>query len=159
MRAAAVRHFVVSLRPGERHRRFGVVRHQVALRLRFGRRLAAQFHPREHRGHPFLQLVQHGVEESESLALVFVQRVALAIGAQPDALAQMVERQQVLVLEQDRNFPESLGGGRRELEGGAQDFLAARELMLGGGCCCGWASRARTLRLYSCWYQSWKASC
>jgi hypothetical protein len=35
----------------------------------------------------------------EGLALVLVQRIALAVGAQADALAQMVEREQVLLPE------------------------------------------------------------
>ena len=54
-------------------------------------------------GDPLLQLVQHGVEQGEGFGLVFVQRIALAIGAQADALAQMVQRVEVL-------FPDRVQG-------------------------------------------------
>ena len=39
------------------------------------------------------------VEQREALALVFVQRVALAVAAQADDLAQMVERDEMLAPE------------------------------------------------------------
>ena len=42
----------------------------LARRRRRGR-LGADFHPREHRGHALLEVVQHGVEQRERLALVF----------------------------------------------------------------------------------------
>ena len=60
-------------------------------------RLRRQFDARQHRRHALLQLIQHRVEQRERLGLVFVQRIALAIGAQADALAQMVERIQMLL--------------------------------------------------------------
>ena len=41
-------------------------------------------------------LAQQGLEQREGLALVFVERIALAVAAQADILAQMVEIDDVL---------------------------------------------------------------
>src|SRR3546814_6240006 len=53
----------------------------------------------ERSGHLLAQPRQQRVEQFERLALVLVERVLLGIGAQADALTQMVERQQVLLPE------------------------------------------------------------
>ena len=43
------------------------------------------------------QIDQHPLEQFEGLALVFVQRIALGVGAQIDPLPQMVERQEMVL--------------------------------------------------------------
>jgi len=48
------------------------------------RRLDTQFDIAQHRGDMLAQIGQHRLEQFEGLALVFVQRIALAIGAQID---------------------------------------------------------------------------
>ena len=63
--------------------------------LRLRRHL--QFDVGQHRGHPLAQSLQHLLEQVEGLALVFVERVLLGIGAQPDPLAQVIQTQQVLL--------------------------------------------------------------
>src|SRR5262249_37405047 len=66
-------------------------------RLRyFLRPLEAQLDVRQHTGHGVPELSQHLLEESKGLALVLVERIALCISAEIDALAQMVEGQQVI---------------------------------------------------------------
>ena len=40
--------------------------------------------------------IQHQLEQAERFAAIFVQRIALAVAAQMDALPQMVERQQMV---------------------------------------------------------------
>ena len=52
---------------------------------------------REKRRHAHAQVDQHRFEQGERLALVLVQRVALPVRPEADALAQMIERQQVLL--------------------------------------------------------------
>ena len=47
--------------------------------------------------HLLAQVGQQVVEEIERLALVLVQRILLAVGAKPDALAQMVKMEQMLL--------------------------------------------------------------
>ena len=42
------------------------------------------------------QIGQHRLEQFEGLALVFVQRIALRIGAQIDPLPQVIERKQMV---------------------------------------------------------------
>ena len=54
-----------------------------------------QFQVAHHRCDGFAQAVEHFLEHAEGFALVFVQRIFLPIGAQTDALAQMVECQQM----------------------------------------------------------------
>ena len=77
-------------------------RHQVA-----GRRVQLHFEMGKRSRHRLAQPGQHGVEECEGFLLVFVQRVLLRISAQADALAQVVQLEQVLLpdlvekLEQD----------------------------------------------------------
>src|SRR3546814_16638949 len=53
----------------------------------------------ERAGHLLAQPRQQRVEQFERLALVLVEGVLLGLGAQADALTQMVERQQVLLPE------------------------------------------------------------
>ena len=47
-------------------------------------------------GHRFAQARQHVLEQGEALALVLVQRIALAVAAEADDLAQMLERDEML---------------------------------------------------------------
>ena len=61
------------------------------------RRLHAQLQ-RGQQAHDLLaQAAQQVVEEIERLALVLVQRILLAVGPEADALAQMVEVEQVIL--------------------------------------------------------------
>ena len=60
-------------------------------------RIRADFNAQQQAGHAFAQVFQHGIEQAEGFALVFIQRVTLAIGAQPDALAQMIQRKQMFL--------------------------------------------------------------
>ena len=87
---------------GEHRFRFGVKLlgiGQFAERQRrgFGRRIHAHFEMAERARHLLAQIDQHRLEQLERLALVLVERVALRIGAQIDALPQMVELQQVVL--------------------------------------------------------------
>ena len=50
-------------------------------------------------GHRLAQAREHVLEQREALALIFVQRVALAVAAQADDLAQMLERDEMLAPE------------------------------------------------------------
>ena len=52
---------------------------------------------RQHAHHVLAEALEHVLEQLEGLALVLVERVALAVAAQVDALAQVVERQQVVL--------------------------------------------------------------
>src|SRR3546814_7954401 len=77
----------------------------VVLRHDLFDRPLLDFDMAERAGHLLAQPRQQRVEQFERLALVLVERVLLGIGAQADALTQMVERQQVLLpelVEQDR---------------------------------------------------------
>ena len=51
----------------------------------------------QHLAHRGPQVGQHALEQVEGLALVLVERVALAVAAQMDALPQMVEVEQMLL--------------------------------------------------------------
>ena len=64
---------------------------------RRGRWLHAQLDMAQHRGYLLPQIDQHLLEEVKRLALVFVEGVALRVGPQVDALAEMVERQEVVL--------------------------------------------------------------
>src|SRR5487761_1578640 len=57
-----------------------------------GRLLHSELDMREHRGYLLAQIDQHRLEQAERLAFILVQRIALGIGAQIDALAQVIER-------------------------------------------------------------------
>ena len=61
-----------------------------------GRLLRPDLEVRQHLGHRLAQVGQQRLEQVEGLALVLVQRVALAVAAQVDALPQVVEVEQVL---------------------------------------------------------------
>ena len=63
------------------------------------RRPVGNLDPHQLRGRHLAQPGDHRLEELEALGLVFVQRVALAIAAQADDLAQMVERDDMLAPE------------------------------------------------------------
>src|ERR671913_488588 len=69
----------------------------VGRHLRHRRLLHAQLQRRQQADHLLAQAGQEVVEEIERLALVLVQRVLLAVRTQADALAQMVEMEQVLL--------------------------------------------------------------
>ena len=58
--------------------------------------LARELDMHELAGHRLAQARQHVLEQREALALIFVQRVALAIAAQADDLAEMLERDEML---------------------------------------------------------------
>ena len=60
------------------------------------RKLDADLQAGEAQDNDFAQVVEHGFEQAERLLLVFVERIALRVGTQVDALAQMVEREQVV---------------------------------------------------------------
>ena len=62
-------------------------------RLLLGRR---QLDVHQLAGDGLAQAGQHGLEQHERLALVLVQRIALAVGAEADHLAQVLERDEVL---------------------------------------------------------------
>ena len=47
-------------------------------------------------GHGFAQARQHQLEQGEALALIFVERIALAVTAQSDHLTKMLERDEML---------------------------------------------------------------
>src|SRR5262249_4805265 len=61
------------------------------------RALDAQLDMGEDARHRLAQMAEHGLEELEGLALVLVQRIALGIGPEIDALAQMVELQEMVL--------------------------------------------------------------
>ena len=52
---------------------------------------------RQHGGDALAQTREQGIEHVKRLALVLVQRVALAVGSEPDALAQVIKRVQVFL--------------------------------------------------------------
>ena len=58
--------------------------------------LARKLDMHELAGHRLAQARQHVLEQREALALIFVQRVALAIAAQANDLAEMLERDEML---------------------------------------------------------------
>ena len=72
------------------------------------RRLLHDLDAHELRGHRLAQMLAHRLEQVEGLGLVLVERIALAVAAQPDHLAQMLEHDQMLApemverLQQDR---------------------------------------------------------
>ena len=47
-------------------------------------------------GHRLAQVGEHGLEQVEALGLVLVERIALAVAAEADHLAQVLQRDQVL---------------------------------------------------------------
>ncbi len=51
----------------------------------------------QHRGYLLPQIDKHLLEKVKRLALVFVEGIALRVGPQVDALAEMVERQEVVL--------------------------------------------------------------
>ncbi len=83
---------------GARYRRGG---RNSAPRLRGGvDRLPVRpndLHPEQEPDRVFLELQHHGFEHVERLALVGHQRILLRIAAQPDALFQVVHREQVIL--------------------------------------------------------------
>ena len=54
-------------------------------------RLLHDLDPHQLRGHRLAQLGDHRLEQVEGFRLVFVERIALAVAAQADHLAQMLE--------------------------------------------------------------------
>ena len=81
------RHLAVRRRCGlRRGRRFGG-------RLRFG---LAQLDMAEHHCHRLAEAGKQPLEHGEGLALVFVQRVLLRVGAKGNALAKLVEAEEML---------------------------------------------------------------
>ena len=58
---------------------------------------SAQLNVREQLSHLFAKPVEKALKHIEGFRAVFVQRVALTIGAQANSLPQMVERQQVVL--------------------------------------------------------------
>src|ERR1044072_2306590 len=76
--------------------RIDVVRLHVGEVLRLLRGLLHDLGPHQLRGDAFAQALNHRLEQVEGLRLVFVERVALAVAAQSDHLAQILEHQQVL---------------------------------------------------------------
>ena len=102
--------------------------HLHPLRLIHRRRLLwRQLDASQHHRDALLKLVQHRVEQRKSLGLVFVQRIALAIGTQPDALAQRVQRIQVL------SSPTS-NGWRYAARAWASRPIAASRTVFGSRC-------------------------
>ena len=87
-----------------------VVRLHEGQVLLFGRRLLHDLHAHQLGGDRLAQILAHRFEQVEGFRLVFVQGVALAIAAQPDHIAQMIEHHEMLApemverLQQDRLF-------------------------------------------------------
>ena len=76
--------------------RLGVVLHHAAEGgLRQRRRFGGELDAGQHGANPLAHVVQHRVEQREGFGFIFVQRIALAIGAQADALAQVVQGEKV----------------------------------------------------------------
>ena len=113
------RHLVLAGRRIDLVRRHGRQRRGRLLRRR--RRL--DFDPHQLRRHRLAQALTHRFEQAERLRLVFVERIALAVAAQPDHLAQMVEHDQMLApemverLQQDRflDVADDVGAPLRDL--------------------------------------------
>src|SRR5665213_4202787 len=82
--------------------------HVRQLALLFRRRLLHDLDAHQLRGDLLAQTRHHGLEQAEGLGLVFVERIALAVAAQADHLAQMFQHDQMLApemvdgLQQDR---------------------------------------------------------
>ena len=81
--------------------------------------------PHELRGHRLAQVLAHRLEQVESLGLVLVERIALAVAAQADDLAQMLQHHEMLApemiedLQQHRSLDlaDEVGAPLRDLGG------------------------------------------
>ena len=62
-----------------------------------GRGIDTQFHITQHLSDVFAQTVEHGFKHVEGFTLILVQRIALTISPQADALTQMVQIEQLLL--------------------------------------------------------------
>src|SRR5262245_21084528 len=76
-----------------------LVRLHIGQTRRLLRRRRPDLDPHQLRGYRFAQIGAHALEQAERFRLVLVERIALAIAAQPDYLAQMFEHDQVLAPE------------------------------------------------------------
>ena len=92
-------------------------------RLLLRRRRRLDLDPHQLRGDRFAQALAHRLEQIEGFGLVLVERIALAVTAQPDHLAQMIEHHQMLApqmverLQQDRllDIADDVGAPLRDL--------------------------------------------